>query len=260
MTGLARLYGHLGVIEPRGRPTGCFGAYTRCMAVLAQVGRGHVSALFAHRLRAIVTTHAATGDPGVIEVGPEPVGGQMAITTLEIGGYVIGGLAGGLHTVVADDAESGDGHRYLSVVNGLRGIPAEDRVAGLAFIAGRDVSVWVLALSERAVMAGDARAQRLHVLEVHVGTEGNRVMAGGAVVRARNVRRILRRCVVLGAGYVTGAAIPGRPLEDRVQVALFAGQIAMHAIELEPRGQVIERHGDRRRAGSRKARRRHQRQ
>src|SRR5450755_3996553 len=71
VTGLARGYAHLCVIKLRGRPARRFAAETGGMAALAQVARGHVTALFAHRFRAVVAAHAAAGDTRVIEGGSE---------------------------------------------------------------------------------------------------------------------------------------------------------------------------------------------
>lgn len=73
-------------------------------------------------------------------------------------------------------------------------------------------------------------------------------MAGRTVVGARNVSRRLRRCVELGACNVTGAAVPGRSLEDRVQMTGFTGEIAVDPVELKSRRKMIEGYRDRRRA------------
>jgi len=45
-------------------------ADARCVAVLAHIGGGHVIALLAHGLGAVVAAHAVAADAGVIEGRP----------------------------------------------------------------------------------------------------------------------------------------------------------------------------------------------
>ncbi len=135
VAGLAGRHRHLRVIEERGHPARRRGADAGGMAVLAQIGGGHVIALLAHGLGAVVTADAAGSDARVIEVRAEPGGGQVAIAALERRRDVARVLARGLHAVVADDAEAGYRERDLRVIDRLGRIPAHHRVAGLA-IAG----------------------------------------------------------------------------------------------------------------------------
>jgi len=230
--------------------------------VLGEVRRGHVTGLFAHRFGAVVAAHASRGDAGVIEVGSQPSGGEMAIAALEIGGNVARIFAGRRRAVVTDDAKAGNRHRDLGVIHGLRRIPADHRVAGTAVLAGGRMA-GPFALGNRAVMAADAAAQYLSMIEVHIGAERDGVMAGRTIIRARDVRRRLRRRVVQRAGDMAGAAVPRCALEHSVDMALLARQIPVHAVEFESGGQVIERDRDgrppRRRSGrrGRKHRERH---
>jgi len=191
------------------------------MAVLAQVGRGHVTGLFAHRFGAVVAAHAPGGDAGVIEVGSQPGGGQMAIAALEIGGDVARIFAGRRRTVVTDDAKAGNRHRDLGVIHRLGRIPADHRVAGTAVLAGGRMA-GPFALGNRAVMAADAAAHRFGVIEVHVRAERDGVVAGRAVVGAQNMRRRLRRGIEQRSIDMAGAAVTWRAFEDRIQVAGFA--------------------------------------
>jgi hypothetical protein len=243
VTGLAGLYRHLRVIKCRWRPARRLGTNTRGMAVFAQVGRGHVIGLFAHRFGAVVAAHAPADDPAVIEVRSEPGGGQVTIAALETRDEVTHILAGGLHTVVTDDAKARDRHRDLGVIDRLRRIPADHRVAGAAVLAGGRM-VGPFALRNLAVMAADAAAQHLGMIEVHVRAERDGVMAGPTKIRARDVRRRLRRRVVQRAGDVAGAAVTRRALEHCIDVAGLARQVPVHAIEFKPGGQMIERDRD----------------
>ena len=155
------------------------------------------------------------------------------------------GLARCLRTVVANDAVACDGERDLRMIHSLGWIPAHYRVAGITGLAG----CWVrgsLALGNAAVVAADAATLYLRVIEVNIGTERNRVVAGRAVVGRLDVRRNLRRCIKHRSGDVANAAIARRTLEHRVQVARLAWQVAMHAIELEATGHVVEGQGNRR--------------
>ncbi len=172
----------------------------------------------------------------------------MAVAALEIRGDVAGGFAGGLHAVVANDAVAGDGQRDLGVVDRLGRIPAHHRVAGRAVLAGGRM-IRSLALRNGAVVTADAAAHHLRVIEVHVRPERDRVVAGGAVIRGGNVVSRLRRRIEGRALDVAGTAISRRSLENRIEVAALARQIAVHALELEPGRQVIERNRDRRRFG-----------
>ncbi len=124
----------------------------------------------------------------------EPGRREVAIAALEIGRDVARILAGGLHAVVADDAEAGDRQRDLRVIDRLGWIPAHHRVAGFADLARRRMRR-SFALRNRAVVAADAAAHHFRVIEMHVGPEGDGVVAGGAVVGALYVRRGLRRRV-----------------------------------------------------------------
>jgi hypothetical protein len=246
VTGLAGRHGHLRVIESRRRPTGCARADTGGMTVFAQGRGGHVIALLADRFRAVVATRAVAGDAGVIEGRAQPVRGQMAIAALEIGGDVTRRLAGGLRTVVADDAESGHRQRNLRVIDRFGRIPAEHRVARVAGVAGGRVGR-PLALGSRAVVASDAAAQHFSVIEMHVGAEREGVMAGRAIVGARNVRRGFRSRVECRALDMTKAAIARRALEDRIQMTGLTRQIAMNPIQFKAGRQMIERYRHRRR-------------
>ena len=88
-------------------------------------------------------------------------------------------------------------------------------VATLAGRGGRNVTA-VLAARNRAVMAADAAAQHLRMIEMHVRAERVGVMAGCTIICGWDMRRRLRRCVELRTGDVTGAAVPRRALEHRV--------------------------------------------
>ncbi len=174
----------------------------------------------------------------------------MAVAALQVGGDMVRRLAGKQRAVVTDDAEARHRHRNLGVVHRLGWIPTDHGMTGGAIRTGCRV-VGSLALGDRAVVAGDAGPERFPVLEMHIRAERDGVVACGTVVRARNMRRRLRRRVVLRPGDMAGAAVARRALEHRVQVTELAGQVAMHAIELEPRREVIEGYGDRRCLGSR---------
>ena len=95
---------------------------------------------------------------------------------------------------MANDAKAGDGQRDLGVIDAGGRIPGEHRMAGRAILAGGRV-VWAFALRDRAVVAGNAAAHHLAMVEMHVGTKRDGVVARGAVVARRDVRRRLRRRV-----------------------------------------------------------------
>lgn len=191
------------------------------MAVLAQVGRRHVIGLFANRFSAVMAAHAPGSDAGVIEIGSQPGGGQMAIAALEIGDDVTDIFAGRRRTVVTDDAKAGDRHRDLSVIDRLGRIPAHHRVARAAVLAGGRM-VGTFTLGNRAVMTTDATAHRFGVIEVHVRAERDGVVAGCAVDGAQNMRRRLRSGIEQRSLDMAGAAVTRRALEHRIQVAGFA--------------------------------------
>jgi hypothetical protein len=85
-------------------------------------------------------------------------------------------------------------------------------------------------------------------------------VAGRAIVRAQNMRGRLRRRIEGRARDVANAAVSRRPFENCVQVARLARQVAMHTVEFEAGGQVVEGHRDRRRAGRFDLHRRRERQ
>ena len=211
----------LSVIEFRGYPARRFGADAGGMAVLAQIARGHVGALFAHGFSAVVTTQAAGSDSGVIEVGAQPSGGQMAIAALESRHDVALVLAAGRGPVVADDAEAGHRQRNLRVIHGLGRIPAHHRMADFAGVAGLNM-VRPLALGQRAVVATDAAPHHLGVIEVYGGSERQGVVAGGAIIRALDMRRRLRRRIVRRARDVAQPAVARRAFENGIQVTGLA--------------------------------------
>ncbi len=186
---------HLRVIEDRRCPVGCLRADAGGMAVLARIGGGHVIALLAHRFGAVVAAHAVRGNTGVVEARAQPVVRQMAIAALEIGGNVVRRLAGGLRSVVANDAKAGDRQRNLRMIDAGGRIPGKHRVAGGAVLTGCRMRR-ALSLGDYAVVASGAAAHYLAMVEVHVGTERDGVMAGGAVVAARDMRGGLGRRVV----------------------------------------------------------------
>ena len=140
------------------------------MAVLTQVGSGHVIALLADRFRAVVAGNAAADHAGVIENGSAPRCRQMTIAAFERRDDVTRRLAHGRDTIVANDAKAGDRQRYLRVINRLGGIPADDRVAGRAISTGGRVRR-ALALCDQAVVATDAAAEYFGVVKVNVGPE-----------------------------------------------------------------------------------------
>ncbi len=216
-------------------------------------------ALFAHGFRAVVAAHATASDSRMIEVGTEPGGGQVAIAALEARRDVPRVLAGGLHAVVADDAEAGHRQRNLGVIDRLGGIPAHHRMAGFAHLTRRRMRS-SFALRDGSVVTADAASHHFGVGEVHGGAERGGVVAGGAIVRALNMRRGLRRSVIGRARDVAHAAVSRCPLEDCVQMAGFARQVAVHAVQFETGGEVIEGHRDRRRARRRAPCRRHEQQ
>ena len=246
MTGLASRDSHLRVIESRWRPTRCRRADAGGMAVLAESRGGHVVALLADCFRTIVAAHAITGDAGMVEGGAQPIVREMAVTALQIGDDMSRGFAYGLHAVMADDAKSRDRQRNLRVINGFRWVPTQHRMAGFAFLAG-DRMGRALALRNRSIVAADAASHHLRMIEVHAGAKARGVVARGAVVGTRNVRRQLRRRIESRAGYMANAAIARGSLEDCIDVAGFASQIPVNAIQFESRRQMIERHRDGRR-------------
>src|ERR1700760_4317282 len=97
---------HLRVIKLGRRPVGRLGANAGGMARLAAVAGGHVIALLADRLAAVVATEAVGDDAGMVEVRAQPGVRGVAITAFKIGGDVVGGLAGSLNAVMADDAKA----------------------------------------------------------------------------------------------------------------------------------------------------------
>ena len=145
-------------------------------------------------------------DSRVIERGPEPRRRQVAIAAFEIGGDVARRLAGGLHAVVTDDAEPGDRQRNLRVINRLGRGPADHGVAGRAILAGGGMAR-PFSLGNRAVVAADAAAEHLGVIEMHVRPEGVGVVTGRAQIRGRDVVGRFRRRVEGRAGDVAGAAV-----------------------------------------------------
>ena len=164
------------------------------MAVFAKICRGHVGALFSGSFAAIVAAGATTDDPAVVEIGAQPGRSKVAVTAFERCRDMAFGLARCLRAVVANDAVACDGERDLRMIHSLGRIPAHHRVAGIAVLAGR----WVrgsLALSNTAIVAADAAALYLCVIEMNIGTERNRVMAGRAVVRRLDMRCDLRCCI-----------------------------------------------------------------
>jgi hypothetical protein len=251
--------GHLGVIEQRRHPIRRRRADARGMAALADIRGGHVVALLAYGLGTVVAAEAAGSDARVVEIGSEPGCGEMAIAALEGGDEMALVLARRRRAVMANDAEALDGERYLGVIHRLGRIPAHHRVAGVAGVTG----LWMggsLALGNRAVVTADAAAHGFAMIEVHIRPECNGVVAGCAVIAALHVRLRLRRCVIDRAGDVADTATSRRPLEHGIQVALFAGQVAVYAVEFEAGGQVIEGQCDRRCAGGGSVRRRHEHQ
>src|ERR1700730_10019368 len=162
--------GHLGMVEEGRHPIRRCRADARGMAGLARIRGGHVVALLAHGLGAVVTAVASGSDTRVIEGGAEPGGGQMAIAALEGGQEMALVLARGRRAVMTDDAETLDRQRDLRVIHRLGGIPAHLRVAGVARVAG----LWMggsLALRNRAVVAADAAAHGFAMIEVHIRPE-----------------------------------------------------------------------------------------
>ena len=170
MAGLARRHGHLRMVECGGRPARRFRADAGGMAVLAEIGGGHVIALLADGFGAVVAARAGASDARVIEVRPEPRGREVAIAALERGHDMPLVLAGRLHAVVADDAETGHCERDLRVIDRLGRIPAHHRMARLARLTGRRMGR-AFALRDGAVVATDAASHHFGVVEMHAGPE-----------------------------------------------------------------------------------------
>jgi hypothetical protein len=172
---------------------------------------------FPDRLGAVVAAVAVGGDAGVIEIGPEPGVGGMAVAAFKIGRDVVGRLAVRALAVMTNDAEAGHRQWNLRMIDGLRRVPGEHRVAGIAGVAGGRMRI-ALALRNRAVVAGHTAAHHLPVIEVHIGAKSDGVVAGLAVVAARYVIRGLRRCVVRGSLDVADPAFARRTLEHRIDM------------------------------------------
>ena len=100
----------------------------------------------------------------------------------------------------------GNRERDLGMIDRLGRIPADHRVAGCAVLAGGRM-LRSLALRNGAVVAADAAAHHLRVIEMHVGPERDGVVAGRAVIGGGDVVRRLRRRIERRAGDVAGAAI-----------------------------------------------------
>src|SRR5882762_4424086 len=130
---------------------------------------------------------------------------------------------------MADDAEALHRQRELRVIDRLGWIPAQRRVAGFASVARLRVCR-SFALGNRAVVTADAVAHHVAVIEVHVGTERDGVMAVRAVVRALNVRLRLRSRIEGRPRDVAYPAIARGTLEHRIQVAGLAWQVPVDAV------------------------------
>ncbi len=161
-----------------------------------------------HRLRVVLVAGRAQqigamvqrfiAQPGVLEVVRQPGDGVVAFAAFPRRNEVPGELARRSRAVVAGRA----GSAHLAVVDAAGGAPCRRVVAALAYVAGLDVSR-VLARSVRAVVAAEAVARDVHVVEVR-GHPGDGRVAVVAVVAARDVRRVFAggdRAVVAG---VTG--------------------------------------------------------
>src|SRR5438105_10014124 len=175
------------------------------------------------------------------------VGGRMTALARRHGRAdrdVIRGWAGRMYVVVTGGAAAGDAH-----VGEHRPRPAERRMAGVAFEVGDDVRR-PLALRHRPVVTGRAAAARLGVVEVDGRVPGDRGVAGPALIGRENVAGRLRRRAYQAADAMAGATLLRRALEDCVDVAGLAGQVAVLTRELEAGGQMVEvrvggRRGDR---------------
>ena len=141
----------------------------------------------------------------------------------------------GFHVVVATRAVAGDVR-----VTEQRAGPADGGVARIALEIGLDVGR-ALALGLHAVVTRRTAAARFGVVELHRGRESDRRVTRFAAIGRQDVIRRLRRRTHLGADAVAGGAILRCAFENGVDVAGFAGQIAVLTGKLEARGQVIER-------------------
>ena len=132
------------------------------MAVLADVAGLNVSLVLAGRLSAVMAADAVVGDVYMVESCGPPGDRRMAVIAGITARYVRRVLAGCDAAIMTGAADADD----LSVINRKRGCKDIGRVAILADIAGLNMRRRIFASSIHAVMAVDAVAGDIQMVEV----------------------------------------------------------------------------------------------
>jgi len=158
--------------------------------------------------RAVVTRRAAAADLRMVDLRYRaPAGRRVAAFAADARDYVRRALAGGACAVMAAGATGGNA-RMREVCRP----PGSRDVAGLAFVAGCDVSR-ILAAGPGPVMTTEAGTLDLRVIHPSGRLPRRRRMAGLAARAGRDVRRVLARCA--RAGVAAGTAVDDARVGER---------------------------------------------
>jgi len=169
------------------------------VTVFANIARLHVRGALARGFGAVVAAEAVACNIDVIEIGRQPRDGCVAVVAIVATGDMRRVFSRCRDAVMTGTASTG----YLCVVDSIDGRPYVGAMAVLADIRRLYVSQ-VLARGFRAVMATDAVAGDVYVIEVR-GPPGNRRVTIVASIVTGDVRRMFADCrdaVMAGA---TGA-------------------------------------------------------
>ena len=190
-----------------------------CVAIVTVVATRKVRRVLAFRRHAIVTGEARADDLRMVNhVRRRERHIVMAVLAYICRINVRGVLAGRVRAVVAADAVVGDVHMVK-----VRRNPGVSRVAVITVVATRKVRR-VLAFGRHAVVAGEARANDLRVIDQVGWRERHVVVAVLAYVRRIDMDGVLTGCVraVVAADAVVGdvhmVKVRRRPGVSRVAV------------------------------------------
>ena len=161
----------------------------RTVAVLADVGRLHVRLALARGVCAVVTTGTIVDDVGVIERRGRPRDCRMAVIAVVAAGYVGRVFAGCRAAIVTGAASAYD----LGMVDGVGGHPHIRRMTVFADVARLHMCCRILARGVGTVVAAEAVARDVDVIEVRGQPAGGR-MTVVAVSAAGDVVQVFSGC------------------------------------------------------------------
>ncbi len=98
----------------------------------------------------------------------------------------------------------------------------------------------VLAHRLHAVVTTEAGASHLQMIDVDDRQKVVTAVTCLAVVLRQYVTHRARSCIDTGAHLMATHALAGSALEDALHVAVLAGQVAVEAAQLVPRGQMVK--------------------